>query len=610
MADIKSGAIQLPSIQRDWTWNDEKVRDIIASVISDYPIGAVLFLECKKIPDFECTPINGVELSEDVSPENLILDGQQRLTAIYCAMYNVGKPVYVTKGKKAEEHFYYLDIEKVLEDTNDKFDAIISVPKNKKIKKNNKDKNSGLDLSTIEKEFENKMFPLNIILNHEEETAENLMTKSKWENQCKDYYREKDEKLYRQICAQFESLEKIFDKLNRYTIPVISLSKNTKLDAVCKIFEKVNSSNEPLTAFDLLNAIYAKKKCNLNNEWEEIKRKTFSKGILTGIAPKDFLRACKLFAGYKNNSYDNFKKNIIIDLKYEDYESSKEIVAEGFKKAKALLEEEGIISQNRLPYSSQLIPLSVICALLAENIANSDNVRQKVKQWYWCGVFSKYYENAANDSKFFKNISSVMDWIVDGDKKTPDMVKDFSFDLEKLKDITANSGALFYGIIALIVKNNCKDFASGRFIKDLFRSGNEDETVEIHHIFPKESYENKYRNFIDSVINKTPISRKTNKVLGDVAPSVYLEKITTGDYSDGKKKKRVKNTSADFVSRENLKSHLLSHFINISDLESDNFEDFICHRAMYLLNEIALVTDTKISNYDVEEVKKNFFGQP
>ena len=43
MADIKSGAIQLPSIQRDWTWNDEKVRDIIASVISDYPIGAVLF---------------------------------------------------------------------------------------------------------------------------------------------------------------------------------------------------------------------------------------------------------------------------------------------------------------------------------------------------------------------------------------------------------------------------------------------------------------------------------------------------------------------------------------------------------------------------------------
>ena len=607
MSEIKNGNIQLPSIQREWIWNDEKIRDIVASVISDYPIGAVLFLKCEDSPIFACNPISGVEFAKNISPKNLILDGQQRLTAIYGAMYNIGQPVSLKKGKSSEERYYYLDIEKVLEDSNDTVEAIISVPKDKKVKKSSK-KNAGLDLSTLEKEFENKMFPLNIIFDHDkkEKISSDLITKLKWAEKYKEYYRNKnDDELYKTILTEFEELEEIFGRLKGYTIPVISLDSDTEMDAVCKIFEKVNSSNQPLTGFDLVVAIYAKDNFDLKEDWKNFQKNVFSKGILEGFDAKNFLRACKLFAGYKNNNL-TFKKNVVTDLKLEYYKKYSEIVSNGFREAKKLLDEEGIVAKNNLPYSSQLIPLGVICALLYENnnlISNSDSVRQKVKQWYWCCVFSKYYENGANDTRFFGDITNFMNWINSGD--TPSLIKDFEFDLSKFKDITSNSGALFNGIIALLVKNSCKDFANGRIIKDLYKNG--DIAVEIHHIFPKNSYQRQYPKLIESVINKTPLSKKTNGILGDIAPSKYLEKIVTGEDSADLNRRRTKKSATELVSEENLEIYLKSHLIDKEDLENDNFKNFICHRAKKVLKAIFNATGKEFVELENAEIKKIFF---
>lgn len=599
MSEIKSGNIQLPSIQREWIWNDEKIRDIVASVISDYPIGAVLFLKCEDSPIFACNPISGVEFAKNILPKNLILDGQQRLTAIYGAMYNIGQPVSFKKGKSSEERYYYLDIEKVLEDSNDTVEAIISVPKDKKVKKSSK-KNAGLDLSTLEKEFENKMFPLNIILSDDE--------KSDWEDNYKKHYRDKEDvELSKQIENEFKKFKKIFTVLASYTIPVISLDSDTEMDAVCKIFEKVNSSNQPLTGFDLVVAIYAKDNFDLKEDWKNFQINVFSKGILEVFDSKNFLRACKLFAGYKNNNL-TFKKNVVTDLKLEYYKKYSEIVSNGFREAKKLLDEEGIVAKNNLPYSSQLIPLGVICALLYENnnlISNSDSVRQKVKQWYWCCVFSKYYENGANDTKFFGDITNFMNWINGGD--TPSLIKDFEFDLSKFKDITSNSGALFNGIIALLVKNSCKDFANGRIIKDLYKNG--DIAVEIHHIFPKNSYQRQYQDLIESVINKTPLSKKTNGILGDITPSKYLEKIMTGEDSADQNRRRTKKSTTELVSEENLEIYLKSHLIDMEDLENDNFKNFICHRAKKVLKAIFNATGREFVEPTDAEIKKIFFDK-
>lgn len=587
MKDIESGKIQLPSIQRDWSWNDEKIRELIASVISGYPVGSVLFLECEGEPPFKSNPVVSVSLTGKIFPKNLILDGQQRLTAIYCAMYNVGQPVKISKKNSVDERYYYLDIEKVAGKNFDSIEAIISVPKDKKIKKNAKNNNPGLDLSTPEKEFESKMFPLNIIFD--------TKLRNKWGNEYRKFYQANRPNSYSQVENELEEFQMICSSLESYTIPVISLDADTKIEAVCNIFEKVNSSNQPLTGFDLLKAIFEKEDFDLRSDWDKRKEKIFSKGILEGFEPKNFLRACKLFANYKNGAYD-IKKNVIIDLKCSDYKSCADTVSSGFVEAEKLLDEEGIVGKNSLPYSSQLIPLAVICALLSE--ANNsvtdgaDIIKQKIKQWYWCGVFSKFYENAANDSKFHSNIRDVMNWINGND--TPELVRNFEVDAVKLKEIT--SGALFKGIIALIIKNGCKDFTSGRTVKNIY--GDPDVAVEIHHIFPKDSYQKRYGDLLESVLNKTPVSKKTNSIIGGISPSNYLTKLMSGPESEittkkNSKKNKQKKFAADFVSRENLEIYLSSHWINIKSLEEDNFEDFLADRAIQILKAVCNVTGKK-----------------
>ena len=323
-----------------------------------------------------------------------------------------------------------------------------------------------------------------------------------------------------------------------------------------------------MTSFDLLNAIYEKNKFKLQDDWKEIQEKIFSKGILKGFEPKNFLRACKLFSYYDREK--NFKKNTIIDLECDDYKSCREIVKKGFELAKEFLEAEGIVVKNILSYDTQLIPLAVIFALISEekNFLNSNVIRKKIQQWYWCGVFDKRYENGANDTKFCTDIKNVMNWI--NNESIPDLVENFKFGLEEIKYLTANQGARYKGIIALLFKNNCKDFMIEKNIRDYYKN---EIAVEIHHIFPKNSFQKNFGNLIECVANKTPLSKTTNNILGDVHPSSYLNNIMKGEYleHDKKKKGKQKNNTTELVEREDLKKYLESHWIDIKDLENDDF---------------------------------------
>ena len=96
---INDGLIQLPDFQRDWVWSDEQIKSLIESVIRGFPINSILLLECgANNLNFSCRPIEGADKS-DVSPQHLILDGQQRLTSLFGALFS-DNPFKISKGKK------------------------------------------------------------------------------------------------------------------------------------------------------------------------------------------------------------------------------------------------------------------------------------------------------------------------------------------------------------------------------------------------------------------------------------------------------------------------------------------------------------------------------
>ena len=101
LARMRDGIIQLPDFQRGWIWDDNRIRAIISSVSRTYPIGAVMTMEVGDGVRFLPRPFEGIELPAKKAPQILVLDGQQRLTALYLSLMN-DKPVSTTTEKKKE----------------------------------------------------------------------------------------------------------------------------------------------------------------------------------------------------------------------------------------------------------------------------------------------------------------------------------------------------------------------------------------------------------------------------------------------------------------------------------------------------------------------------
>lgn len=575
MKAVASGAAQLPDFQRGWVWDDGRIKALILSVIHNFPVGAAMFLEYgNKSIHFKHKPIEGSDASAGIEPDELILDGQQRLTSLYNALYSKNPVRTKTDKGKEIDRFYYLDIEKAIDPCADE-DVVISIPSTRQLT-SDFGRKVELDLSARQNEFQQKMFPLNIILDSGEE--------QKWQNEYYAYYHY-DPAVIRQFTKLFS---KIIMPTQKYAVPVILLDKDTPKEAVCQVFENVNTGGVSLTVFELVTAIFAMDDFPLRKDWEERKGKYFSGELLNIVTATDFLTALTLLSSFKEGGTVSCKKKDVLALQLQFYQKYADDLCKGFSAADKLLQEERIFSSRDLPYSTQLIPLAAICTVLMDgNKIYTTTIKNMVKQWYWCGVFGELY-GSANESRYANDMTQVIKWITDGGN-LPKSITDFFFNPTRLLGLQSRQSAAYKGIMALILKNHARDFISGA---EMDFSTYSNEKIDIHHIFPKDyCIGKKYdRAKWNSIVNKTPISASSNREIGGVAPSTYLGKL--------EKKGSVLPSDLD--------GYVETHWINHSLLRNDEFQNFIVDRAKKLLSAIEAATGRTISGKDSDEVQQEF----
>lgn len=575
MKAVDSGAAQLPDFQRGWVWDDGRIKALILSVIHNFPVGAAMFLEYGNGSiHFKHKPIEGSDASADIEPDELILDGQQRLTSLYNALYSKNPVRTKTDKGKEIDRFYYLDIEKAIDPCADE-DVVISIPSTRQLT-SDFGRKVELDLSARQNEFQQKMFPLNIILDSGEE--------QEWQNEYYAYYNY-DPAVIRRFTELFS---KIIMPTQKYAVPVILLDKDTPKEAVCQVFENVNTGGVSLTVFELVTAIFAMDDFPLRKDWEERKGKYFSGELLNIVTATDFLTALTLLSSFKEGGTVSCKKKDVLALQLQFYQKYADDLCKGFSAADKLLQEERIFSSHDLPYSTQLIPLAAICTVLMDgNKIHTTTIKNMVKQWYWCGVFGELY-GSANESRYANDITQVIKWITDGGD-LPKSITDFFFNPTRLLGLQSRQSAAYKGIMALILKNHARDFISGA---EMDFSTYSNEKIDIHHIFPKDyCVGKKYdRAKWNSIVNKTPISASSNREIGGVAPSTYLGKL--------EKKGSVLPSDLD--------GYVETHWINHSLLRNDEFQNFIVDRAKKLLSAIEAATGRTISGKDSDEVQQEF----
>lgn len=415
LKDVASGALQLPDFQRDWKWDDERIRALIATVTLKYPLGVVMSLHTGGTSPFKARALKGAEPAEGNAPDLLLLDGQQRLTSLFQALHQ-DRPVETrdTRGKDMK-CWYYVDIAKAVGSPADRDDAIVSVPEDRTLKRDFA-RTVVLDLTTTERECAAGYFPLHFVFDTHRVGSwqqEFVRDPANWP-----------------LWMQFQ--EQVLHNMLSFDVPMIKLAATTTTDAVCAVFERVNTGGVPLNVFELLTATYAGNQDHvaqygdyyrLPDEWQQIKQVLTSAypvfgrpedGPDDGLSSSDFLQAVSLVRTWEAKQAGagtavSCKRRDLLNLPLADFRRLAPRVAAAFGWVGSFLERQSIVRTGDLPYRTQLVPLAAVRALIGEetDIPGAD---EQITQWYWCGVLGEMYGGSL-ETRFTRDVEQLIAWM-------------------------------------------------------------------------------------------------------------------------------------------------------------------------------------------------------
>jgi len=238
---------------------------------------------------------------------------------------------------------------KAMDSNFDLEEAIISINENKQVTENI-GRNIVLDLSKEEFEYKNLMYPICMVDEY-----------SLWRREFNKYW--KHDSVKSEFWDDFE--DKIINSFNKYMLPVIIMKKENKKEAVCQVFEKVNTGGVSLTVFELLTATFASDDFDLKQDWLEIKEGFQKMKLLSNVGNTELIQAITLLSTYsekmikvKSNAPGeelpavSCKRKDMLNLSLLNYKTYKDSIVQGYFRASKILLENHIFNARDLPYNS------------------------------------------------------------------------------------------------------------------------------------------------------------------------------------------------------------------------------------------------------------------
>jgi hypothetical protein len=540
LESIHEREVALPNFQRDFVWDPAATEELLESVCQNFPAGSLLRIKNGAGFVFDPREFAGAPALDGHAPSYLILDGQQRLTSLYQALYGHGT------------HRYFFDISRFLADE-DLEDCIFHLRTDRAEKR----------YGSIEKQAEALVFPLSGLLASKDGFEG-------WLDQVVDHRSDRDAKTLK--ASLREARSKWLRNLEDYEFPMVTLADDSSPEAVCTIFETLNRTGVKLSVFDLLAARFWTG-VRLRDLWGEVKAK-YPVVEEFDVAPYYLLQAIAIFTA---KGAPSCKRGDVLRMEVSQIHEGWVPIADGFGSALGLLRDEcGVQVQNWLPYATMLIPMAAVFAsskgLKGLKGLDEGAMRLKMKRWFWCAVLGQAFENAPN-SQAIKEYAELQRWISGG--QLPETVAHFVFEPAVLRQTTVRQRAIYSGVMALILRHGSLDFHS---TNPMTAKMIHDEQIDDHHLFPQGWFKDHPEvdgALVDSVLNRTLIDQVTNIRIGKRAPSDYLGE--------------VREKLGDVTLRAILKSHLVPSD-DEGPLFRDDFSGFLREREALVAAQIDLVT--------------------
>jgi hypothetical protein len=544
LSAIHERQLALPDFQRDFVWDARATEELIESICRSFPAGSLLFMPWRENA-FTPRAVQGAPELDGSTPNQLILDGQQRLSSLYQACYGAG------------DYRYYVDMKPLL-DSDEIEEAVFY-----------KRRNRNGRYKTRPQQADLLVLPLGVLFG-----AGGFHS---WMDEISELRPEEGSDLADLRARLREAYEAHVKPVEEYRFPVVELAHSTSLEAVCSIFETLNRTGVKLSVFDLLAARFYAKGLDLRRKWLQTT-------LETPTIEEFEVDRYYLLQSIALRSRGSVKRGDVLNLSIDDIDAHWDGVVDGYRAALEMLRDEcGVRAGKWLPYGYLLVPLAALWGEAIEtNGPSSAANRERFKRWFWCSGLSAAYDRAAN-TQAARDFAELRRWSQGG--QPPVTVSEFNFERGGLREITPKQQAVYKALMALIISCGARDFHHGQTLTSASIAA---QRVDDHHIFPR-AFLNPSGNeiaydwqLVDCILNRTMIDADTNQRIGKRPPGEYMGEVAAEFKAVGSS-----------LFRQVLESHLLPAGDDSVLLQSD-FDGFLDWREEQIARKIGELTGGRL----------------
>ncbi|MGB7985404.1 MAG: DUF262 domain-containing protein [Terracidiphilus sp.] len=457
---IADGDIKIPAFQRHFVWKTWQVIELLDSIYNDYPIGSILLWNSHD--KLKATRnICGFDIPDrpESYPVNYVLDGQQRLSAIYAVFCkNRTQNTEVNDNADLETFDLYFDLD------------------------------SPRFLSEADLIPDHKSFPL-----------KSLFDMTPFVN------------LLKQLPDKYHQVvQDLHTRFNNYEVPVVTLKNRTKLE-VGIIFERINSTGTKLTTLDLMVAWTWSEDFHLQVKINALLDTLKDKGF-DDLPDKTILQCLSAII------QESTSTKSILQLSPESVHNQFDILTSSMEKAIDFLATQLKVTGDFLPHVQQLIPLTFFFS----RVNSASNIQSKhLKQWFWKTAFSRRY-SAQTDDKLDSDIVYFKQ-LIDGNYEGAIKYNYTVTTDQLIRQGFTKSSPLVRAFLVLLAQNHPVDLVHGGLVDlgSALSEYNSKEYHHIFpraHLKKREFLPEK----INSLCNFCFLTSDSNKKISNKAPSDYF----------------------------------------------------------------------------------------
>lgn len=478
----EASSLRIPSIQRQFVWDPEDIKELIDSIVSGYPIGAVIIWEPSA--SFPSAPLIGEDTDSD--GERYVLDGQQRLTALML----IKNGWQLARGSK-----------KILTT------AISYIPENEKLYLSSK---KGIDLS--------------LIVNATLGDADCLM------------------RLQKEYPALYKkAIDQVGERIVNYELPFYILKTGVAAgeevyEKIAEIFTRVNSAGVKIGNLEMFLSFFAAAFPKEEKEKIIAMHEEFSEKYELDLEP--IVRFVFSRMGLTQNQVTKvaaFKKSI--RALREKYSEEKAKIGKSLDRCgrsiqivmQLLHDEFGISTTQYVPSQNALLPLfDAVYERGYQDVRETPpKERTKMLRWFLIASFNGIYSSSPNykldeDLDLVRKNSKgfpLRELLASMQGRSPHRSIIENSDITKAYNnvLRGRVGKEYLMILdVLLHRNEATDWAGRALVS---------EDAAVHHIFPREFLKENGETrdeMINCLANLTFISPEINSEIGDTPPEEYL----------------------------------------------------------------------------------------